>query len=802
MRLRLLLSTVAAGAVLTGFSYAEAAPHTGGKTKSTQTVGVKKMSAPAVHVRKSAPHVASGNETLTVSVRRIASHNAVEVVSRQTMDHFVAGTSPVSILAQTTPGALFTSDDAFGLDTVANTLYVRGFNQTQLGATLDGIPMGGQGFHNWNGLGVDQAEIQENISSLTLSQGAGALDTPSAQTLGGAMTFASSDPTDHAGGRLSQLFGSNHGFRTFARVDSGILNQTGTKFYASFARTAQDLWKGYGDQSELQANAKIVQPVGEHGKITAIFDYSNFAQYNYLSVTKNMWQRLGQDSIYLKPNYALAKQYAYYAQNGGVPANYAGVLSNDEISDFAYDGTQIQRNYLSALTGDFELAPGITSKTIAYAHISNGDYAGTNSSLTSPDSQVPMVLEVGHPDTRRLGVVQSFDIQAGRRNDIKTGVWYENNRFQYPMMMYQDGVNYPHASLSDFTNGTTWWRDAFNTNTFQFYLQDTYKVLKNLTVTAGFRSLVQSTHGGTKEDNSSSLSDWGVYYSHPVNGALTAANAFLPHVNVDYRFLEHHEIYVDIAENMRAYDYGAQSSSGSAWSHIGTSKVSAQSVFDASKSVLRPERTWNYVIGYRFNSQYFSGSVDYYHTDYFNRLAAISSGPVNNTYNAYLNVGRESVNGADVLGTIRPLPGLAITNSFSWNDARYQQDSLPYAGSTISIKGKQQVYYPKYMYKADVTYTWKKATVNFNTNYVGSRYMTYTNDEKIPAYWSSTLTASYDFGRIGFAENMKATFGVTNLFNQNYIGGVYGAAAVSGDDNANLFVAAPRQYFGSVAAQF
>ncbi|WP_245642304.1 hypothetical protein [Neokomagataea thailandica] len=82
MRLRLLLSTVAAGAVLTSFSYAEAARHTDGKTKSTQTVGVKKISAPAVHVRKSAPHVSSGNETLTVSVRRTASHNAVEVVSR------------------------------------------------------------------------------------------------------------------------------------------------------------------------------------------------------------------------------------------------------------------------------------------------------------------------------------------------------------------------------------------------------------------------------------------------------------------------------------------------------------------------------------------------------------------------------------------------------------------------------------------------------------------------------------------------------------------------------------------------
>ena len=746
--------------------------------------------------------VASGTEDMTVHAQRRGSHSAVEVVTRETMDHFVAGTSPMQILALTTPGANFASDDAFGLDTVANTLYVRGFNQTQLGVSLDGIPMGGQGFHNWNGLGVDQMEIQENITSLTMSQGAGALDTPSAQTLGGAITFTTADPSDKAGGQISQLFGSYNGFRTFGRVDSGKLNSSGTKFYAAYARTDQDLWKGYGDQQEQQANFKLVQPVGDRGKITAVFDYSNFEQYNYLSLTKNMWQKMGRNTTYLKPNYALAKEYAYYAQNGGVPAGLEGVLSNDEIGDYAYDGTQTQRNYLSAITGEFQLFPNVTSKTIAYAHVSNGDYSATNPFLTSPTSQVPMAMETGHPDVRRLGFVQNFDIHAGHNNDIKTGIWYENDRFNYPMMMYEDGVDTPHSSISNFKNGTTWWADSFNTNTFQYYLQDTYQIIPGMTVEAGFRSLLQTTHGGTSVDNTSTLSSWGVYYSHPASGNLTAANAFLPHFNFDYHFLNQHEVYFDIAENMRAYDYSAQSSSGSPWSGLGSAANPAQTVFDENKKSLRPERTWNYVIGYRFNSHFFSGSADFYHTDYYNRLAAITSGSTGNTYSAFMNVGRETMNGADVAGTFRPLPGLAITNSFSWNDATYEDTHLPYNGGYVSIKGKQQVYYPKFMYKADVSYTWHRATFNFNTTYTSARQMTYTNDEQIPAYWTSNLNVAYDFGKVGFAQNLKTSFGITNLYNQNYIGGVYGAASVAGDDNANLFVAAPREFFGTIAAQF
>lgn len=629
--------------------------------------------APAVHDIQS-----RRSESLNVTAHRSRSHGPVEVVTRATMDRFVSGSSPMQILAQTTPGANFASDDAFGLDTVANTLYVRGFNQTQLGVTMDGIPMGGQGFHNWNGLGVNQMEIQENIEGMTLSQGAGALDVPSAQTLGGAITFTTSDPDDTPGARVSQVFGSYNMFRTFARADSGKLNKTGTKFYASYARTAQNLWKGYGDQQEQQANFKLVQPFQDRGKITAVFDYTNFAQYNFMGLTKNLWQRLGRDTTYLKPNYALAKQYAYYAQNGGIPPGLPSGITNDEVGDFGYDGSQQQRNYLSAITGEFRLNSFITSKMIAYAHVSNGVYQFTNPFLTSPSSGVLMAAQAGHPDVRRIGFTQALSIKF-KNNDIQTGLWYENDRFRYPMRMYEDGVDAPHNTKSDYyaSQSTTWYSDIFNTNTFQFFIQDTWHIMEGMTLTGGFRSLVQTTRGGTNADYSADLSAWGVYYSHPANGSLTAADAFLPHFNWDYHFLRHHEIYWDIAENMRAYDYGAQSGSGNAWGGLGNSSNSAQAVFNANKKTLRPERTWNYVVGYRYNSEFFTGSVDFYHTDYINRLAAITTGSTNNVYAAFLNVGHETMNGADVLGAIRPVQGLEITNSFSWNNATYEDKALP-----------------------------------------------------------------------------------------------------------------------------
>ena len=825
----LLLGTAITGCIIVGssmtLSSALSATTSSEHTSKLHAVS-KKKTATTQSKPKTSKTLKTGisskeNESVTVSRKRFQSRDAEVAISRETMDHFVAGTNPMQVLSMTTPGANFASTDAFGLDTYGNTFYVRGFNQMQLGATLDGMPMGTQGFANYNGVSITQAMIQDDISGMTLSQGAGALDTFSAQTLGGAMTYASSDPKDKAGGKVSQTFGSYSAYRTYGRVDSGILNSTGTKFYASFARTNTNMWKGAGNQSELQADAKIVQPLGEKGKLTGFFGYGNFTQANYLTLTKNMWQTQGRNTTYLKPDYEKAKLWAYYAQyTDQVPPGYQGILSNDEIGDYAWDASQVQRTYVSYVKAQYDLFKNVHSDTIAFGNVNSAIHGGTNNFVTSPSggpvslnadgtvSGIPMALSMAHAYMQRLGFTQKFSIEAPHHNHIETGIWYENNKWVYDQRLYEDGLYSGHKMNSDFKKGTghTWFEDTFNTNTFQFFLQDRWTIIPGMTLLAGFKSLTQTTHGGTKADYTNELTaaGWNTYYRHAVNGSLTASAAFLPHFNFDWHFKQHHELYWDIAENMRAYDYYNQIGSNQAWGGLGHNSPgqTAQDVFDASKKTLRPERTWNYVVGYRFDSEPFSGSVDFYHTDYFNRLASITEGSANDAHNAYLNVGRESMDGVDVQGTIRPFRGLAITNSFSWNNAEYKSKSINYSGNNYNINGKHQVYYPKYMYKANLNYTYEGFMFNFNANYIGSRPMTYLNDEYIPAYWVTSLNVAYTFEKLGFAHNLKTSLGITNLNNANYIAGVYGAASVSGDDNANLFVGAPREFYGTIAAEF
>ncbi|QCE33191.1 hypothetical protein FAI41_06030 [Acetobacteraceae bacterium] len=61
------------------------------------------------------------------------SHNAQNVIGKADISHFVEGTDPLQVLADSTPGASYTDGQ----------LRMRGFREDQLGFTMDGIPLDG-----------------------------------------------------------------------------------------------------------------------------------------------------------------------------------------------------------------------------------------------------------------------------------------------------------------------------------------------------------------------------------------------------------------------------------------------------------------------------------------------------------------------------------------------------------------------------------------------------------------------------------------------------------------------------------
>ncbi len=106
---------------------------------------------------------------------------------------------------------------------------IRGFNQNQLGFTLDGIPLGDMSYGNHNGLHISRAIINENIGVTRVSQDAGSLGTASTSNLGGTIEFASRTPGDDMAVSMAGTYGADDTKRAFVRFDSGALTEGGRK---------------------------------------------------------------------------------------------------------------------------------------------------------------------------------------------------------------------------------------------------------------------------------------------------------------------------------------------------------------------------------------------------------------------------------------------------------------------------------------------------------------------------------------------------------------------------------------------
>ncbi|MFT9216030.1 MAG: TonB-dependent receptor plug domain-containing protein, partial [Acetobacter malorum] len=508
--------------------------------------------APAVRHRDHGP-VQGGSEALEVSSHRSVSRGADNVVSKAIMEQFTPGTSVLKAVDRL-PGVSFSSTDPMGLDLWGSSIYVRGFFMDQLGATLDGIPLNDMTYQSTNGYNIVQAAISDDIERTIVSEGPGGVAVPSTSTLGGTMQFETGDPKDQLGGKISQGFGSYSSYRTYARFDSGKLNSTGTKFMTAYSRSDEGLWAGGGSQFQQQVDAKLVQPIGNNSVMKAFFNWSDLQEWGYWDTSLAMLDGLGWRTPHLYPNYGLA--YNYAAGNVTLPTTDAINANGD--SPYLYDGGQHEVDYTGGLNFDLELTDALRWRTTLYGTSQTGYYTYSDATVPSEGTGAPLSEEVWQNRQERYGFTTSFLYKIANHT-IDTGVWYENNNQDAGLFWYNEpalGEGAPLKTVGPYNVYGRAFRQGYGfswrTNNFTYHLQDTWRPITNLRITAGFKSMLATTAGGANYNNS----DYTGVDALP-NGGMTAASAFLPHVGASYRFLKNHEFYFDLAENMRTYQVTA-----------------------------------------------------------------------------------------------------------------------------------------------------------------------------------------------------------------------------------------------------
>ena len=701
----------------------------------------------------------------------------VQSVSFEQIDALPAGTSPLKAIEKM-PGVNFQSADAYGAYEWSTRITIRGFNQSQLGFTLDGVPLGDMSYANHNGLHISRAIPSEAIARVELSQGAGAIDIASTSNLGGAVEFSSVDPAAEFGVRADQMFGSDSARRTFVQLDSGELG-TGTRAYVAVADASTEKWKGGGDQEQRMVNIKVVQPIGA-AKLTAYYNYSDRAEFDYQDLSYQIIARRGWDWDNWYPNWGAAIANA-------TACNAAG-QSDPLVCDDAYwNAAGLREDDLGYLSLDLPLGESLSWKTTAYIHRNEGQGLWGTPYQPTPGGS-PISIRTTEYEIDRKGVLSALTFTAGA-HQIEGGIWYETIEFNQARRFYGEPNNAaPTRSFDEFLRGpfATQWEYDFDTDTVVFHLQDTWSIGDALTVNAGFRSVrseneIRTVAGGPQK-----------------SGSIEADETFLPQVGLNWSLSDEHEVFASVARNVRTFP----------GSNSGPFDVSA-AVFERIRNSVEAETSTNYELGWRFLRPSFNGVVTAYHVDFKDRLLGIPQciGIVGCT-GSIANVGDVKTDGIEAALSWQPMTHVTWFNSAAWNLSEYDDDYTYETAAGVTLvpsAGKQVVDAPEWLFRSELSYDNGAFFARLDANYTDERYYTYLNDASANSYTLFNTGFGYRFDSLGIVEQLTVQADVTNLADKKYIGSI-GTNGFGVTDSAGsmqtLLRGAPRQFFISAKARF
>ncbi|HEY1604446.1 MAG TPA: TonB-dependent receptor [Allosphingosinicella sp.] len=225
--------------------------------------------------------VVTGNRNPAVDgVQVPKTTKAKEVLTSEFIQRQTPGQS-IDDVINMLPGVSFQNNDPYGVS--GGTLTIRGFDNTRISQTFDGLPLNDTG--NYALFSGEQLD-SELINQVNVNLGTTDLDSPTASATGSTVNYTSRNPTDDFHDQLKGSIGSYDFFRVFGLIDTGTFTSIGTKAWLSASHEENvNPFQRTSATDRYQYNGKIYQPIGSHGDFIWFgFNWDHNINGNFSSV--------------------------------------------------------------------------------------------------------------------------------------------------------------------------------------------------------------------------------------------------------------------------------------------------------------------------------------------------------------------------------------------------------------------------------------------------------------------------------------------------------------------------------------
>lgn len=706
-------------------------------------------------------------DTTTIPVERQRAKPKTETTVKEQELRRGAGLGDVNVFKaiELTPSLNVQTDDAYGLG--GGSIRLRGFDDRQIGVTIDGMPLNDSG--NFALYPHEYADV-ENLESITVERGAVSKRSPFYVEIGGAIRITTRPPSNKFGITVFPKYGTNDFRRIFFRVDTGRL-PLGTKAFFSYSHTEADKWKGPGKHPEYRDHYTLgfQQNIG---RLFWEFYYDLNVQLNYFYRPLNYQQALDLERF---------RRFDYtpnliFPGGNGLVHNNATIRDNNlnyyKFYKNPYTNHQLRANFELEITKDIKL----TFKP--YMWIGRG--SGTSATTFTSGGNTYIAYRESYNYTDRPGFIAEMNFKVLQGN-LYTGFWYERSELKQWQPSFPVRVN-PDGSYTLITSTTGTPRFQYNyiqktittTNTpYVFY--ETSELFGRLDLNVGMR------FASVKRDFSNYLTTNMPYY--PRDGIFDDPNLrkdprlsyvktyrkTLPSFGVGFKLTENIYPYFAYAKNFRVPP-----------NFIGAIPANANAQFVVNQ--LKPEESHSYDLGMRFEFDKFYVVPSLYYVDYKNRLIRIAD-PTDPNLIYLRNAGKVEAYGYELEVGANPFRFLSIYGSYSYNVAEFKDNctTLTTGSPVCGIRGNQVPDTPKNMLKAGMHLRLYGFNIKPSVQYIGSRYGTVNNRERIPSYTLVNLSADRRITR-----DIRLYVDVVNLTDKKYIGRIS-----PGETAGRYYVGAP-----------